>query len=60
MQVNPIPQDLRFVNLPLHARLSPASAGLPGNDLADIDVIREEWIRSSTRKAVQRGRRRIR
>lgn len=56
---NPIPQDLRSLNLPLHARLSTASAGLPGDDFADIDAIRDEWIRSRTRKVVQRGRRRI-
>ncbi|KAF8241111.1 DNase I-like protein [Tricholoma matsutake] len=57
--INPIPQDLRSLNLPLHARLSTASAGLPGDDFADIDAIRDEWIRSRTRKVVQRGRRRI-
>lgn len=57
--VNLIPQDLRSVNLPLYTRLSSASTGLPGNDFADLGIIREEWIRSRTRDIVQQGRRRI-
>ncbi|OJA10505.1 hypothetical protein AZE42_07826 [Rhizopogon vesiculosus] len=35
---------LRMVNTPLHARLSSAIAGLPGDDAADIDIVREHWI----------------
>ncbi|KAG2134783.1 DNase I-like protein [Suillus clintonianus] len=38
------PIDLRTINTPLHTRLSPASAGLPGDDAADIDIVREHWI----------------
>ncbi|KAF9788098.1 DNase I-like protein [Thelephora terrestris] len=39
-----VPFDVRLSNSPLHTRLSPASAGFPGDDLADIQLIREEWI----------------
>ncbi|EPQ50828.1 DNase I-like protein [Gloeophyllum trabeum ATCC 11539] len=39
-----IPPDLRIINRPLHTRLSPASAGLPGDDVADVELVREEWI----------------
>lgn len=38
------PIDLRMVNAPLHTRLSPASAGLPGDDADDISIVRENWI----------------
>jgi phosphatidylinositol-bisphosphatase len=38
------PIDLRMVNIPLHTRLSPASAGSPGDDATDIDIVREHWI----------------
>jgi phosphatidylinositol-bisphosphatase len=38
------PIDLRTVNIPLHMRLSPASAGLPGDDAVDISVVRKDWI----------------
>ncbi|KIK38519.1 hypothetical protein CY34DRAFT_809249 [Suillus luteus UH-Slu-Lm8-n1] len=38
------PKDLRTVNIPLHAQLSPASAGLPGDDAVDISIVRENWI----------------
>ena len=43
--VNPIPPDLRTLQKPVHTRLSPASAGLPGSDLSDIETIREDWLR---------------
>jgi len=39
-----IPLDLRIAGLPLHARLSHASAGLSGDDVADIQLIRDEWV----------------
>ncbi|RDB17258.1 Inositol polyphosphate 5-phosphatase OCRL-1 [Hypsizygus marmoreus] len=55
-----IPPDLRFINQPLHARLSPASAGLPGDDVADIELIRDDWIRIQAREASRKGRRRLR
>jgi phosphatidylinositol-bisphosphatase len=38
------PIDLRTINIPLHMRLSPASAGLPGDDAVDISVVRKDWI----------------
>jgi hypothetical protein len=38
------PIDLRTVNIPLHMQLSPASAGLPGDDAVDISIVRENWI----------------
>ncbi|KAI6145171.1 DNase I-like protein [Pisolithus tinctorius] len=44
--------DLRTKIIPLHERLSKATAGLPGNDLRDISTVRDEWIRkASTAKA---------
>ncbi|KAM5546090.1 hypothetical protein V8D89_000216 [Ganoderma adspersum] len=47
--LSPIPPDLRHAKKPVHARLSPASAGLPGDDLSDIEAIREEWLRKRVR-----------
>lgn len=58
--VSPNPQDLRLFHQPLHTRLSPASAGLPGDDAADITLIREAWVRSEAREISRKGRRRIR
>ncbi|KAI0752588.1 DNase I-like protein [Daedaleopsis nitida] len=43
--LSPIPPDLRKVQKPVHSRLSPASAGVAGNDIADVDTIREQWMR---------------
>ncbi|KAI6041460.1 DNase I-like protein [Pisolithus marmoratus] len=44
--------DLRTRIIPLHERLSKASAGLPGNDLLDISTVCDEWIRkTATAKA---------
>ena len=43
--VSPIPPDLRKLQKPVHTRLTPASAGVPGNDISDIEMIREEWMR---------------
>ncbi|KAI0943540.1 hypothetical protein AcW1_002679 [Taiwanofungus camphoratus] len=43
--LSPIPPDLRIITKPLHTRLSPASAGLPGDDASDIAAIREDWVR---------------
>lgn len=33
-----------MVNTPLLTRLSPAIAGLPGDDAADIGIVREHWV----------------
>ncbi|EGO27036.1 hypothetical protein SERLADRAFT_491670 [Serpula lacrymans var. lacrymans S7.9] len=43
--------DIRISRQPLHLRLSSASAGLPGDDMGDIDIIREDWVR---RTAIER------
>ncbi|KAF9224893.1 DNase I-like protein [Gyrodon lividus] len=44
--------DLRLRNQPLHRRLSPASAGLPGDDPSDISIVRREWTeRTATERA---------
>ncbi|KAH9933096.1 DNase I-like protein [Amylocystis lapponica] len=39
-----VPPDLRMINKPLYTQLSPASAGSPGDEVSDIDTIREDWI----------------
>lgn len=44
-----MPPDVRLSNSPLYTRLSPASAGFPGDDLADIQLMREEWIPRAAR-----------
>ncbi|KAF7440117.1 hypothetical protein PC9H_000461 [Pleurotus ostreatus] len=49
------PIDLRILNKPLHERLSPASAGLPGDDAADITLIRDHWVRQQARNACHKG-----
>ncbi|KAI0329804.1 DNase I-like protein [Cubamyces sp. BRFM 1775] len=43
--LSPIPPDLRRIRKPVHTRLSVASAGLPGDDMADVEAIREDWMR---------------
>ncbi|KAJ8488584.1 hypothetical protein ONZ51_g3464 [Trametes cubensis] len=43
--LSPIPPDLRKIKKPVHTRLSVASAGLPGDDMADVEAIREDWMR---------------
>jgi len=40
-----VPPDLRMLQKPVHTLLSPASAGLPGDEAFDMAVIREDWIR---------------
>ncbi|PPQ69978.1 hypothetical protein CVT25_001530 [Psilocybe cyanescens] len=42
-------QDLRQTIRPLIDRLSPACAGLMGDDHTDAQVIRDEWIRAKSR-----------
>ncbi|PCH36777.1 DNase I-like protein [Wolfiporia cocos MD-104 SS10] len=44
------PPDLRTLNTPLHTLLSPASAGAPGDEASDIELIREDWVRSKIRE----------
>ncbi|KAI0819892.1 DNase I-like protein [Trametes gibbosa] len=50
--LNPFPPDLRRIQKPLHAHLSPACAGIPGNDIADIEAIREDWMRKKVEEDV--------
>lgn len=47
-----IPTDLRFSTTPLHTLLSPASAGAPGDEAADINFIREDWLRNKVQQDV--------
>ncbi|KAG7449826.1 DNase I-like protein [Guyanagaster necrorhizus] len=53
------PLDVRLSTRPLHARLSSASAGLPGDDIDDILMIRDDWVRKTARHQVRKGRRRL-
>ena len=50
--VSSIPADLRKLQKPVHDRLPPASAGQPGNDIADIEMIREDWMRRKVQDEV--------
>ncbi|PIL28841.1 hypothetical protein GSI_08887 [Ganoderma sinense ZZ0214-1] len=45
-----IPPDLRHGKKPVHARLSLVSAGVPGDDISDIEAIREEWLRKKAQE----------
>ncbi|KAF8961879.1 DNase I-like protein [Flammula alnicola] len=54
-----MPQDLRQVNRPLSERLSPACAGLTGDDHEDAQVIRDDWIRAKARGMSRTGRRNL-
>ncbi|KAF4576228.1 hypothetical protein EYR40_000468 [Pleurotus pulmonarius] len=49
------PIDLRVLNKPLHEQLSPASAGLPGDDAADSTLIRDHWVRKQARDVCHKG-----
>ncbi|GLB39715.1 putative inositol polyphosphate phosphatase, catalytic domain homologues [Lyophyllum shimeji] len=51
-----VPQDLRLSNQALHTQLSPAAAGSPGDDIADIRLIQDEWIRTQARDTSRKGR----
>ncbi|KAK7460941.1 hypothetical protein VKT23_008869 [Stygiomarasmius scandens] len=44
---------------PLHTRLSPASAGIPGEDAKDIVSIRDDWVRSRARNECRKARARL-
>ena len=50
--VTPIPTDLRKLKKPVHDRLPPASAGQPGNDIADVEIIREDWMKRKVQDEV--------
>lgn len=44
-----VPPDLRLLQKPVHTLLSPASAGLPGDEALDIAIVREDWMRRRVR-----------
>ncbi|KIM41337.1 hypothetical protein M413DRAFT_146739 [Hebeloma cylindrosporum] len=52
-------QDLREINRPSLERLSPACAGQTGDDHADAQAIRDEWVRVKARDLSRNGRRRL-
>jgi phosphatidylinositol-bisphosphatase len=54
-----LPQDIRLLNTPLLERLSPSSAGMVGDDHADAQLIKEDWVRREARRAAITGRRRL-
>ncbi|KAF8152980.1 DNase I-like protein [Crassisporium funariophilum] len=54
-----MPQDLRQINQPLLDRLSPACAGLTGDDHADVQLIRDDWILTKARDMSRKERRRL-
>ncbi|KAF8558670.1 DNase I-like protein [Imleria badia] len=47
--------DLRLRKQPLHTRLSPATVGLPGDDVSDISVVRRDWIEQVATKEALTG-----
>lgn len=47
--------DLRLRKQLLHTRLSPAIAGLPGDDGSDISIVRREWIEQTAAKEASSG-----
>lgn len=47
--------DLRLRKKPLHARLSPAVAGL-GDDASDIPTVRRDWIEKTAAKEAASGK----
>ncbi|TFK29490.1 DNase I-like protein [Coprinopsis marcescibilis] len=55
-----LPSDLRVVNQPIQERLSPASAGQPGDDYADLHLLRDEWVRSAARSACRTDKKSLR
>jgi len=50
-------QDLRLINKPLIERLSSACAGTTGDDHADLQLIRDDWVRVNARNMSRKGRR---
>ena len=53
--VSSSPPDLRIITRPLHTRLSLSSAGMPVDDLTNIEVIRNDWVQNKARQDVQVG-----
>lgn len=50
-----VPLDLRVVNESLLDRLSSSSAGFPGDDIADLRMVRDDWIRAKARELSLKG-----
>lgn len=50
------PQDLRLANKLLSDRFSQASAGIPGNDIADLQLIQQDWLREKARENSRKGK----
>ncbi|KAF7795709.1 hypothetical protein EIP86_006874 [Pleurotus ostreatoroseus] len=48
--VSTVPADLRHAHRPTHTLLSNGHAGSPGDDMLDISIIREEWIKSKVKE----------
>lgn len=53
--VSTMPQDLRIAIKPLHTRLSSSTAGMPVDELADIQIIRDHWVEIKARQEVHAG-----
>ena len=50
--VSVFPPDLRHSHRSSHSILSPASVGQPGDDVLDISIIREEWIKNRVHQEI--------
>ncbi|KZT05009.1 DNase I-like protein [Laetiporus sulphureus 93-53] len=50
--LSPIAPDLRALMKPLYTLLSSISAGIPGDEISDVALIREDWIRHKVREEV--------
>ncbi|THV02214.1 DNase I-like protein [Dendrothele bispora CBS 962.96] len=51
--------NIQETHRPLFTRLSPASAGTPGEDGKDVITIRDDWIRSRARNECRKARARL-
>ncbi|KIY46375.1 DNase I-like protein [Fistulina hepatica ATCC 64428] len=54
-----VPLDLRMRHEPLIARLSPACAGLLGNEANDLLIVRDEWILQEAHRLSRIGKCRL-
>ncbi|KIK67887.1 hypothetical protein GYMLUDRAFT_155419 [Collybiopsis luxurians FD-317 M1] len=51
--------DLRDIRRPFRTRLSSTSAGIPGDELGDLTLIRDHWARVRARNECRKGRIRL-
>ncbi|THH32874.1 hypothetical protein EUX98_g1340 [Antrodiella citrinella] len=58
--LSPVPSDLRQLQQQPHEHLSAASAGQPGDDIFDISLLREEWIKQKVHDLHASARNKIR